>query len=327
MKKSRDIFYRKAKELGFRARSAFKLLDVDKAHDIFKGVERAVDLCAAPGSWSQVLSKKLSKENAKADTESKETKNNRCPVIAVDLQEMAPIEGVHIVQGDITSIKTANIVLDYFKGEKAQLVICDGAPDVTGLHDVDEYVQAQLLLAALNITTHLLSEGGTFVAKIFKGPCHKLLRMQLEVFFEEVYVMKPESSREASAEHFVACKGFHIPKGYKPFLFSAIPEDKLGYMSRKDRKDRKETLEDRNVSDIIVPFLACGDLSGFNKKIGQGDSKEFGTWEETKIQNSERDMLVEQSRGAATKSSEEKAGPRTESESYMSCLRKMLQQE
>ena len=88
--------------------------------------------------------------------------------MAVDLQAMAPLPGVTQLQGDITKLSTANKIVAEFSGESADLVVCDGAPDVTGLHDIDEYIQAQLLLAALNITTHLLKHGGTFVAKIFR---------------------------------------------------------------------------------------------------------------------------------------------------------------
>ena len=75
--------------------------------------------------------------------------------MAVDLQEMAPIEGVRQLQGDITAMATAEQIIKHFGGMKADLVVCDGAPDVTGLHDIDEFVQAQLLLAALNITTKM----------------------------------------------------------------------------------------------------------------------------------------------------------------------------
>jgi tRNA (cytidine32/guanosine34-2'-O)-methyltransferase len=107
-------------------------------------------------------------------------------VVAVDLQEMAPIPGVVCIQGDITAQATAEQIIQHFQGDLADLVICDGAPDVTGLHDLDEYMQAQLLLAALNITTNTLRPGGTFVAKIFRGKDVSLLYSQLRSFFEEV---------------------------------------------------------------------------------------------------------------------------------------------
>eukprot|EP01084_Bolivina_argentea_P208046 354839_1 len=96
-KDKRDIYYRKAKELGFRARSAFKLLQIDEEFNIFSDVRRAVDLCAAPGSWSQVLSRKLY-ENCGTESEKEQIK-----IVSVDLQPMAPIKGVIEIEGDITS--------------------------------------------------------------------------------------------------------------------------------------------------------------------------------------------------------------------------------
>ncbi|KAF4702520.1 putative tRNA (cytidine(32)/guanosine(34)-2'-O)-methyltransferase, partial [Perkinsus olseni] len=164
-KDKRDIYYRLAKEEGYRARSAYKLLQVDEQfHILGDDLERVVDLCAAPGSWSQVLSKKLC-ENLKGS----EKKKKKPLIVSVDLQEMAPIPDVTCIQGDITSEKTVKEVLDCFGGQLSDLVVCDGAPDVTGMHDMDEYVQFQLLLAALNITTLLLKPGGSFVAKVFRG--------------------------------------------------------------------------------------------------------------------------------------------------------------
>lgn len=138
-KDKRDIYYRMAKEEGWRARSAFKLLHIDESFKIldgtygrvtvfgsfflirvFAGVTHVVDLCAAPGSWSQVLSKRLYENQPNRDD---------VKIIAVDLQAMAPLPGVRQIQGDITKISTAQEIIEYFDNEKAQLVICDGAPD------------------------------------------------------------------------------------------------------------------------------------------------------------------------------------------------------
>jgi 23S rRNA U2552 (ribose-2'-O)-methylase RlmE/FtsJ len=206
----RDIYYRKAKELGLRARSAFKLLQIDAEFHIFEGVQRAVDLCAAPGSWSQLLSRKLYHPDdsgsagelpgAMPATVASELPKEKVKIVAVDLQEMAPIDGVECIKGDITSFETAERIISYFSGQLADLVVCDGAPDVTGLHDIDQYVQAQLLLAALNITTNLLRAGGTFIAKIFRGKDITLLYAQLRVFFAQVFCAKPKSSRNSSIE-------------------------------------------------------------------------------------------------------------------------------
>ena len=175
-------------------------------------------------------------------------------IVAVDLQEMAPIDGVECLQGDITSETTARRIISYFSGKLADLVVCDGAPDVTGLHDIDEYVQAQLLLAALNITTHVLNEGGTFVAKIFRGKDVTLLYSQLNVFFDQVSCCKPKSSRNSSIEAFVVCQGFRLPEGFTPSM-------KRPLMDEQYRAGVNSLV---GVERVIVPFLACGDLSGFD---------------------------------------------------------------
>jgi tRNA (cytidine32/guanosine34-2'-O)-methyltransferase len=165
---------------------------VDEEFHIFDGVTRCVDLCAAPGSWSQVLSQKL---------------GSSARIVSVDLQEMAPLPNVTVIQGDITSMQTVEAVRAALDGS-AELVVCDGAPDVTGLHDMDEYVQAQLVLAALNVSCLLLKglsvvccllfsmlnactkEGGCFVAKIFRGREIALLYDQLSIFFDDVQAVK-----------------------------------------------------------------------------------------------------------------------------------------
>lgn len=273
-KDKRDVFYRRAKESGYRARSAYKLLQIDAEFDLFRSkertasqsqpvadpgepliglpVNRAVDLCAAPGSWSQVLSDKLLKGQ-----QINHSDNDQGPkIVAVDLQPMAPLPGVECLQGDITSLSTAQEIIRYFKGHRAELVVCDGAPDVTGLHDIDEYVQGQLLLSAINITTHVLCEGGSFVAKIFRGRDVGLLYSQLRILFHKVSVAKPSSSRNSSIEAFVVCQGFRGGKflnlplegGFDPQISGA------GGLREDDNDD---------IIPSIVPFLACGDLSGY----------------------------------------------------------------
>ena len=248
-KDKRDIYYRKAKEEGWRARSAYKLLQIDEQFDVFRGVVRAVDLCAAPGSWSQVLSRKLYGNAARPED---------VRIVGVDLQEMAPIEGVELVQGDITSERTVAAVLDLFRDgdteRLADLVVCDGAPDVTGMHDLDEYIQAQLLLSALSISTQLLRDGGTFVAKIFRGKDTALLYAQLQAFFPEVHVAKPKSSRNSSVEAFVVARHFRPP-----------PDLQRGCLARLSVIDYDDAAQPRlGLARRVVPFVACGDLAGYD---------------------------------------------------------------
>jgi tRNA (cytidine32/guanosine34-2'-O)-methyltransferase len=236
----RDVFYRRAKEKGYRARSAFKLLQLDSEFHLFEGVTRAVDLCAAPGSWSQVLSDRL------------ESTDQDPNIVAVDLQPMAPIDGVLCLQGDITSYETAQAILQPFQNQqRAELVVCDGAPDVTGLHDLDEYLQAQLLISAVKITTHVLVKDGTFVAKIFRGRHAGHLYAQLRLLFERVSIAKPTSSRNSSLESFVVCQQF-----------------KGGDFCNLSLDSQDTVLEGSNLSPAIPPFLACGDLSGWDEQAG-----------------------------------------------------------
>jgi len=297
-KDKRDIYYRKAKEIGFRARSAFKLLQIDETYDLFKGVSRVVDLCAAPGSWSQVLSRRLYTNVEEAE---RLVREGNPKVVAVDLQEMAPIPGIVCIQGDITAKATADEIVSYFHNNLADLVICDGAPDVTGLHDIDEYMQAQLLLSALNITTNVLNKGGAFVAKIFRGRDVSLLYAQLRCFFKEVTVAKPKSSRNSSIESFVVCRFFDPPQGWVADMDSFLMDAKYtapgtdapllqvtpGVGQTVFARTSTPLLDalhsvppadptvasaaataatDSNASatDVLVPFVACGDLSGFD---------------------------------------------------------------
>jgi len=241
-KDKRDVYYRLAKEQGWRARSAFKLMQIDDEFKILQGsdVKRAVDLCAAPGSWSQVLARRL-----------KDVPDSK--IVAVDLQAMAPIPNVIQIQGDITKLTTAQSIVAHFEGQPADIVVCDGAPDVTGLHDIDEYIQAQLLLAALNITTHVLKPGGDFVAKIFRGKDISLLFSQLRIFFDEVTVAKPRSSRNSSIESFVVCQNYHPPEGYVPTMINPLLDHSYTDFNSLTGPNR-----------VIVPFLACGDLSAYD---------------------------------------------------------------
>ncbi|KAJ8925329.1 hypothetical protein NQ315_009159 [Exocentrus adspersus] len=272
-KDKRDIYYRKAKEQGWRARSAFKLLQIDEKFNIFDGVTKAVDLCAAPGSWSQVLSRKLylgetivikdkyclfyneleQHQRSEAQEEPEYNPNENVKIVAVDLQPMSPLQGVIQIQGDITKYSTAQEIIGHFEGDQADLVVCDGAPDVTGLHCMDIYIQAQLLLGALHITCNVLRPGGTFVAKIFRGKDNDLLTNQLLSLFKEVHVVKPSSSRNSSIEAFVVCTKYCPPDGFDPKLLTPYLD-----ISNKDFSSLS------GINRVIIPFIVCGDVSAFD---------------------------------------------------------------
>ncbi|KAJ4371699.1 tRNA (uridine-2'-O-)-methyltransferase trm7 [Didymella sp. IMI 355093] len=329
-KDKRDAYYRLAKEEGWRARSAYKLLQIDEEFNLFEGVTRVVDLCAAPGSWSQVLSRVLIKgetfgragwsQNQAAtrqhvlglDRNEKDEDRLAAPavqhpqprenvrIVAIDLQPMSPLEGVTTLRADITHPSTIPLMLKALdpdtydaasptSASPVDLVISDGAPDVTGLHDLDIYVQSQLLWAALNLALCVLKPGGKFVAKIFRGKDVDLLFAQLKIVFKRVRVAKPRSSRASSIEAFVVCEGFCPPEGFKASLDKplgagtqiptnttvneATPEQEK-VVERTVRADGAVELdfgtedeEDDNEEAgqrWIAPFLACGDLSSYD---------------------------------------------------------------
>lgn len=274
-KDKRDIYYRKAKEHGWRARSAFKLLQIDEKYDILEGVKKAVDLCAAPGSWSQVLSRRLylnekislsprydlddSNDIPEEDEERVDAKiepNEDVKIVAVDLQPMAPLPGVIQLQGDITKLSTAQEIIKHFEGQFADLVVCDGAPDVTGLHCIDIYIQSQLILAALHIACNVLNKGGTFVAKIFRGKDNDLLHNQFLTIFKEVNIFKPSSSRNSSIEAFLVAKNYNPPEGFDPKLMTP-------FLNAGERNFDQLT----GVNRVIIPFMVCGDMSAYDSDV------------------------------------------------------------
>ncbi|KAA3674045.1 tRNA (cytidine32/guanosine34-2'-O)-methyltransferase [Paragonimus westermani] len=245
-------------------------------------LERVVDLCAAPGSWSQVLSKRLWEPKPPED-------RVKVKIVAVDLQAMAPIPGVIQIQGDITSSQTANQIIDCFCGKLAQLVVCDGAPDVTGLHDLDEYVQSHLILAALTICARILQRGGTFVAKVFRSRDAGLLGAQLRCLFDgPVTFAKPRSSRNSSLEAFVVCQDYSGPRMRSQLSVIVNEESKVqgsevqstsstNCNSKEDDQEVAPLLlqwyDPNNFEEInldqkaLLPFVACGDLSGFDADL------------------------------------------------------------
>ena len=210
----RDLFYRKAKEEGFRARSVYKLKEIHYNYNILSpSYSNFVDLCAAPGSWTQML-RILTKSNPNAK------------IVSVDIQHIVPIEGVTIIKGDITRQDTIEKILSNFDNKKVDVIIFDGAPDVTGVIDVDMYMQVELIIFALVIVMKLLKKGGIFVAKMFKvGASDDLEKVRREnlyavksdfyyekvkILFDNVFYFKPTSSRASSHETYLICENFEI---------------------------------------------------------------------------------------------------------------------
>lgn len=314
-KDKRDAYYRLAKEQNWRARSAFKLIQLDEQFDLFSYQDpskctRVVDLCAAPGSWSQVLSRVLIKGESfgrrawmeeQAARQMQQTASevadlshlNLAPekdlkprpnvhIVAIDLQPMASLAGITTLKADITHPTTAPLLLQALNPlspnspQPVDLVISDGAPDVTGLHDLDIYIQAQLLFSALSLAMKVLRPGGKFVAKIFRGRDVDLIYAQLKSVFEHVTVAKPRSSRASSLEAFVVCEGYTgipLDEAQGPIPSAKHNTETPQYpTSRVVKADGTVELSFQDEPKAggpppqrwIPPFLACGDLSAWD---------------------------------------------------------------
>ncbi len=246
-KDKRDIYYRLAKQMGYRSRSAFKLLQVDNYFNIFSNVKTIVDLCAAPGGWSQVASQKL-----------KDVPNKK--IISIDLQQFAPIEGVNIIIGDITNQLKLQEIMTLANKEPIDLVICDGAPDVTGFNEFDVYIQFQLVLTALNTSIRMLKTGGNFVTKLFKGKYTDIIIQIFLICFDKVTITKPKACRNASFESFVMCEGFKEDNEIiKKLRHSELNEnDIIQLNSLRLVKDDDEE-EEFNYEKYNVKFIQVGD--------------------------------------------------------------------
>ena len=188
-KQRRDTYVRQSKVDGYRARSAYKLKEIDEKFKIFKGGMSVVDIGAAPGSWSQYVAKVV--------------KSGK--IISVDLKEMENIENTLQIKGDFTSIDTQNQIKDYLK-KKPDVVMSDMAVNTTGIKNIDSIQTGELCKGAMVFSKDVISEKGFFISKIFMGSTFNEIVALGKKIFKEVKVFKPKSSRKDSKESFIICK-------------------------------------------------------------------------------------------------------------------------
>ena len=188
-KQRRDTYVRQSKVDGYRARSAYKLKEIDEKFRIFKGGMSVVDIGAAPGSWSQYVAKVV--------------KSGK--IISIDLKEMENIENTLQIQGDFTLVDTQNQIKDYLK-KKPDVVMSDMAVNTTGIKNIDSIQTGELCKEAMVFSKDVISEKGFFISKIFMGSTFNEIVALGKKLFKEVKVFKPKSSRKDSKESFIICK-------------------------------------------------------------------------------------------------------------------------
>ena len=188
-KQKRDIYVRQSKLEGYRSRAVYKLQEIQTKFKVINNGMSIVDLGAAPGSWSEFISRKF--KNIK--------------LVAVDLKELGKIENVTHIKGDFTEEITQKKIEKNFD-EKIDLVVSDMAVNTTGNKNVDSLVTGELSIEAMNFSLKILNKNGIFVSKIFMGSSFNEIVDSAKKNFKEFHVYKPPSSRKESKENFIICK-------------------------------------------------------------------------------------------------------------------------
>ncbi|MBC7080726.1 MAG: RlmE family RNA methyltransferase [Thermoplasmatales archaeon] len=192
LERKRDHYYKEAKKHGYRARSAFKLIQINNRYHILRKGSIIVDLGASPGGWSQVASK-------------------YGKVIAVDIKRMAPIEGVEFIEGDITDEKTVERIKEIVS--EVDAVISDASPSLSGKYEMDQAKSVWLCESAFKIAKELLKENGNFVCKIFEGSDFREFLAEVKKCFNVVKLHRPQATRKASSEIYIVAKGYKKYEG------------------------------------------------------------------------------------------------------------------
>ena len=188
-KQKRDIYVRQSQVDGYRARSAYKLIEIDEKFKILKNGISVIDLGASPGSWSQYIARTV--------------KSGR--LVSIDIKGMEEIENTIQIKGDFTDSDSQDKIKALFKS-KVDVVVSDMAVNTTGIKDIDAIYTGELAMEAMNFSKEMLVKEGRFVSKIFLGSSFNEIVALGKKLFKEVKVCKPKSSRKESKESFIICK-------------------------------------------------------------------------------------------------------------------------
>ena len=189
-KQRRDIYVRQSKVDGYRARSAYKLIEIDEKFKIFKGGMSVIDIGAAPGSWSQYVSKTV--------------KNGR--IISIDLKDMENVKNTIQIKGDFNEHDVQMKIKSNLNNKKPDVIMSDMAVNTTGIKDIDSIQTGELCKEAMIFSKDIISKDGFFISKIFMGSTFNEIVALGKKIFKEVKVFKPKSSRKDSKESFIICK-------------------------------------------------------------------------------------------------------------------------
>ena len=189
IRQKRDIYVKKSKLEGYRSRAVYKLEEINNKFNLIKNNTLVIDLGAAPGSWSQFISRNF----------------NNSKIISIDLKDIEPIKNLAHIKGDFTDEKHKKSIKNYF-GKKVDLIISDMAVNTTGNKSVDALVTGELCIDAMNFSAELLNKKGSFISKLFMGSSFNEIVALGKKLFLNVDIFKPPSSRKDSKENFIICR-------------------------------------------------------------------------------------------------------------------------
>ena len=189
----KDRYRRLAKDQGYRARSAFKLLQLNSSYHILKRGSKVVDLGCAPGGWLQVAAKEVGPAGK---------------VIGIDLKPVEPVASAVVLEGSVEEPSVLEEIAAILGGAKADVILSDLAPNVSGVWDIDHARQISLSTIALGFARQALREGGSAVFKVFEGDMLREFRDELKKSFGRVLLSKPSASRQQSSELYIVCLDF-----------------------------------------------------------------------------------------------------------------------
>ena len=188
-KQHKDPFFKKSKIEGYRSRSAFKLIEIDKKFKFLNKTSYLLDLGSSPGAWTQVAAKKIT----------------RGKIMALDIKDMEKINNVNFIKGDITDSEIQHKIFTYFN-KKIDVVLSDMAANTTGNKNLDSYRTGELCLSAMDLALKILTKNGVFISKVFMGSMFQNINKKANKSFNKVVRYKPISSKRESKEIYIYCK-------------------------------------------------------------------------------------------------------------------------
>jgi 23S rRNA (uridine2552-2'-O)-methyltransferase len=193
--KKREHFYKQAKKQGYRARSAYKLLQIQKKFHLIRSGDVVVDLGAAPGGWSQVAHKLVQPDGL---------------VVGIDLSLIKPYEDVVFIKGDMTNDETIQLIRQSIDFQSANVVLSDMAPNISGQYSMDHARSIHLAGQALMTAEQVLCKGGSFVCKVFMGEMLQDFVSKINDSFDYVKGFSPNASRKSSSEQYIIAKSYKV---------------------------------------------------------------------------------------------------------------------